>query len=94
MIFDSVIGKEREISWVLHFWPVLAWSFAFALGATWFFKKLAIKLGIVDKPDETVKTHKEPVAYLGGLGILAGLTVGVLAGIYMFRNDDNFERIS
>jgi len=45
-------------------------------------KNIALKLGIVDKPDKLVKTHKGSVAYLGGVGILAGLTVGILTGIY------------
>lgn len=88
-----MIGKERELSWILHFWPVLAWSFATALASTWFCKKLAIKLGIVDKPDATVKTHKEPVAYLGGVGILVGLTAGIFAGIFLMRNHPQFNQI-
>ena len=71
MIFKDIIGPEREITWVLNFWPVFVFSFAFALVATWLCKRIALKLGIVDKPDHLVKTHKEPIAYLGGIGILA-----------------------
>lgn len=92
-MFENIIGKERPISWVLQFWPVLAWSFAAALAATWLCKKLAIKLGIVDKPNDTVKTHKEPVAYLGGVGILVGLTAGIFAGISLLPNDEFFGEI-
>jgi UDP-GlcNAc:undecaprenyl-phosphate GlcNAc-1-phosphate transferase len=67
---------------------VLVSSFVFALAATWLCKKIAIKFGIVDTPDDLVKTHKEPIAYLGGLGMLVGLTVGVFAGIGCLRNTD------
>ncbi|MCK5226493.1 MAG: undecaprenyl/decaprenyl-phosphate alpha-N-acetylglucosaminyl 1-phosphate transferase, partial [Planctomycetes bacterium] len=81
IIFDDIIGPARPITWVLRFWPVLISAFAGSLAATFLCKKIALKFGIVDKPDATVKTHKEPVAYLGGVGILIGLTVGVLAGI-------------
>ncbi|MCK4914270.1 MAG: undecaprenyl/decaprenyl-phosphate alpha-N-acetylglucosaminyl 1-phosphate transferase [Planctomycetes bacterium] len=81
MIFDDIIGPARPITWVLRFWPVLLAAFAGSLAATFLCKKIALKFGIVDKPDATVKTHKKPVAYLGGVGILIGLTVGVLAGI-------------
>lgn len=88
MFLDSLIGPKREISWVLQFWPVLVSSFVFALAATWLCKKVAVKFGIVDKPDNLVKTHKEPIAYLGGLGMLIGLTVGVLAGIGCLRNEE------
>jgi UDP-GlcNAc:undecaprenyl-phosphate GlcNAc-1-phosphate transferase len=46
-------------------------------------KKIALKLKITDQPDNLVKTHKKPVAYLGGIGILVGLTVGILTGIHV-----------
>ena len=91
MFLESLIGPKREISWVIQFWPVLASSFVFALAATWLCKKVAIKFKIVDTPDDLVKTHKEPIAYLGGIGMLIGLTVGVLAGIYCLRNEDFFS---
>jgi UDP-GlcNAc:undecaprenyl-phosphate GlcNAc-1-phosphate transferase len=32
-------------------------------------REAAIRFGIVDKPDGRLKTHREPVAYLGGLAI-------------------------
>lgn len=92
MIFGEFIGPKRPLEWSLHFWPVLVCSFVVALAATWLCKKIALKLGIVDKPDNLVKTHKEPVAYLGGVGILAGLTVGILAGIYLLRDTETFEK--
>ena len=81
-MWDNLIGPERPLSWVLQFWPVLVFSFISALVATSLCKSIALKLGIVDKPDNLVKTHKGTVAYLGGVGILAGLTVGILTGIY------------
>ncbi|MHC4109865.1 MAG: glycosyltransferase family 4 protein [Planctomycetota bacterium] len=62
-----------------------------ALTATWLCKKVAIKFGIVDRPDDLVKTHKEPIAYLGGVGMLIGLTIGVLAGIASLRNEEFFS---
>lgn len=88
MFLDSLIGPNRDIRWVIQFWPVLVSSFVFALAATWLCKKIAVKFGIVDKPDDLVKTHKEPIAYLGGLGMLVGLTVGVFAGIGCLRNTE------
>ncbi len=90
MIFDQLIGPKREITWVVQFWPVLVSSFVFALAATWLCKKIAVKFGIVDRPDDLVKTHKEPVAYLGGLGMLLGFTVSLLVGILCLRNHEYF----
>jgi UDP-N-acetylmuramyl pentapeptide phosphotransferase/UDP-N-acetylglucosamine-1-phosphate transferase len=80
------------LSWSLQFWPVLVCSFVAALAATWLCKKIALKLGIVDTPDNLVKTHKEPVAYLGGVGILVGLTVGILGGIVLLKDTEGFDQ--
>jgi UDP-GlcNAc:undecaprenyl-phosphate/decaprenyl-phosphate GlcNAc-1-phosphate transferase len=93
MIFDKIIGPVRPVTWVFHFWPILAASFVGSLGATWLCKKIAIKFGIVDRPDNLVKTHKEPIAYLGGVGMLIGLTVGVLAGIGCLRDEEFFSPV-
>ena len=67
-MFGEFIGPKRPLSWTFQFWPVLVLSLLCALAATWLVKKIALKFGIVDKPNDTVKTHKEPVAYLGGVG--------------------------
>lgn len=93
MIFDKIIGPVRPVTWVFHFWPILAVSFVGSLAATWLCKKIAIKFGIVDRPDDLVKTHKGPIAYLGGVGMLIGLTVGVLAGIGCLRDEEFFSPV-
>ncbi len=84
-ILDQFIGNQKPVLWVLKFWPVFAAALACGLAGTFISKKIAIKLGITDKPDNLVKTHKEPVAYLGGIGILAGFTAGVLTGLYLLK---------
>jgi UDP-GlcNAc:undecaprenyl-phosphate/decaprenyl-phosphate GlcNAc-1-phosphate transferase len=87
-MFENFIGHDRPLSWTFQFWPVIVLSFLCSFAATWLCKKVALKFGIVDKPDNTVKTHKEPVAYLGGVGILVGFTVSILAGIYCIRGQE------
>ena len=93
MILDNLIGPARPATWVLRFWPVLAASLVASLGATWLCKKIAIKFGIVDRPDDLVKTHTEPIAYLGGIGMLIGLTVGILTAIACLRHDEFFSPV-
>ncbi|MDD5458081.1 MAG: MraY family glycosyltransferase [Phycisphaerae bacterium] len=93
-MFDYIIGPKRPVGWVLQFWPVLAMSLGVSLLATFFCKKIAIRFGIVDKPDDLVKTHKEPIAYLGGVGMLVGLAAGVLMGILLLRGSDQFNPIT
>jgi UDP-GlcNAc:undecaprenyl-phosphate GlcNAc-1-phosphate transferase len=87
-MLESLIGDRRPIEWVLRFWPILVASFVSALAATALCKKVAVKFGIVDRPDNLVKTHKEPIAYLGGVGILIGLTVGAFVGVGYLRKDE------
>jgi UDP-GlcNAc:undecaprenyl-phosphate GlcNAc-1-phosphate transferase len=89
-MFDSLIGDKRPLGWVLQFWPVLMTAFAGSLAATVLCRRVALGWGIVDRPDGRVKTHKEPVAYLGGVGMLIGLTAGILAGLYLLRTDAVF----
>ncbi|OGP64895.1 MAG: hypothetical protein A2169_13300 [Deltaproteobacteria bacterium RBG_13_47_9] len=91
-MLDGFIGPDRPVDWVVHFWPVPVFSFISALAATSLCKKIALKFGIVDKPDNLVKTHKGSVAYLGGIGMLVGLTVGILAGIYCIRDQEYFPQ--
>jgi len=90
MIFDNIIGPHRPVTWVFEFWPILLSSFIGSLVATWLCKKIAVRFGIVDRPDALVKTHREPIAYLGGIGMLIGLTVGILAGIGLLRSEESF----
>lgn len=89
-MFDNIIGTYRPLIWILRFWPVFAASFLSALCATWLCKKIALKFGIVDKPDNLVKTHQQPIAYLGGLGMFVGLSAGILTGIALIRSDPAF----
>lgn len=64
--------------------PVLVMAGAFLAGAgvtfvvTPIVARLAISLGIVDRPDER-KLHKKPTPRMGGLAVFAGLVAGSLA---------------
>ncbi len=46
---------------------------ATALFVTPRLRAAALRLGIVDAPDGQLKTHREPVAYLGGLAVALGV---------------------
>jgi UDP-GlcNAc:undecaprenyl-phosphate GlcNAc-1-phosphate transferase len=87
-MFNELLGPKRPLDWSVHFWPVIVSAFACALIATWLCKAIALRFNIVDKPDDLVKTHKKPVAYLGGVGVLIGFSVGLLCGIYLVRGEN------
>lgn len=40
-------------------------------------RKMAISQGVIDRPDETRKLHKMPIAYLGGVAVFLGLMAGL-----------------
>jgi len=68
-------------------WWIGAVAFAVSLAATPVFRALAYRFRIVDRPDDLLKPHARPIAYLGGvamyLGLLAGLGcyVAVMPGL-------------
>lgn len=66
-----------------RFWSLIVISFAGGAIATVVCRKIAIKLGIVDRPDGLVKTHAEPTAYLGGIGIFVGFAVGIITAMVL-----------
>ncbi|QQS08373.1 MAG: undecaprenyl/decaprenyl-phosphate alpha-N-acetylglucosaminyl 1-phosphate transferase [Phycisphaerales bacterium] len=41
-------------------------------------RRLAVSHGIIDRPNEARKVHKQPIAYLGGVAVYAGLMLGIL----------------
>ena len=56
-------------------------TFLFVGGLTPVMRKIAIKIGAVDRPNLDRKTQKEPVPYLGGVGISIGITVASFAAL-------------
>ncbi len=67
-MFDSLIGDKRPLSWVLQFWPVVPAAFFSSLAATALCRRVALRLGIVDRPDDRVKTHPRAGGLLGRRG--------------------------
>ncbi len=91
MTFDNIAASIEEVHWAILFWPVLGFSFVCTLLGTGLCRKIALKLGIVDEPDDLTKTHKKPVAYLGGIGILVGLIIGISVGIFLLVSEEYFQ---
>jgi len=53
-------------------------AFLVTLLVTPLMRRLAIRNGVIDRPDDPRKAHRIPVAYLGGVGVYAGLMAAVL----------------
>lgn len=75
-------GRESTIltinSVVDDYLIVLMVSFLVTLLVTPIVRRLALQAGIVDLPDQGRKAHREPVAYLGGVAVFAGLIAGII----------------
>jgi len=79
-----IFGPEYSLRSVLQpYWYILPIAFVVTLAATALCRHLALRFGVVDYPDRHVKTHARPTAYLGGLGMLAGLLVGLAIGFWI-----------
>jgi UDP-GlcNAc:undecaprenyl-phosphate GlcNAc-1-phosphate transferase len=46
-------------------------------------RKLAIKTDIIDRPNNSHKTHKSPVPYLGGVAIILGILIVSYGGLIL-----------
>lgn len=62
-------------------------AFVVTLLATPLVRKLAISQNVIDRPDETRKLHKMPIAYLGGVAVFLGLMGGLLYSYAAHRFD-------
>jgi UDP-GlcNAc:undecaprenyl-phosphate GlcNAc-1-phosphate transferase len=61
-------------------------SYLLVGGLTPIFRKIAIVIDVVDRPDSSHKSHKKPVPYLGGVAII----IGVLSVSYSASLISNF----
>ena len=82
-------NKFSLVEVIRHYWLVFPVAFVVAFVATPICRKLALRWGVVDYPDNDVKTHKKPTAYLGGLGILTGVLSGLAIGFWILINQES-----
>lgn len=76
------------------YWPILTASFIVSLVATPICRRIALRWNLVDRPDEWLKPHKTPVAYLGGLAIFLGWAAGVLLSFYLFEGVESVRSVA
>ncbi len=73
---------------IAAYWPVLAAAFFVSLVTTPLCRKFALAQGIVDRPDDWLKPHKQPIPYLGGVAIFLGWSAGLILAIVRFEGTD------
>ncbi|GMV24208.1 MAG: hypothetical protein AMXMBFR58_02390 [Phycisphaerae bacterium] len=62
--------------------PVLVIAFLVTLATTPIMRRLAVRHGVIDRPNEARKIHRQPIAYLGGVAIFMGLMAGILYSFF------------
>ncbi len=70
------LGSERNygaLELLNSYAGVFLAAFLVTLVATPFVRRLAIEMDIIDRPDESRKQHKYPIAYLGGFAVFLGV---------------------
>ncbi|MHC4561986.1 MAG: glycosyltransferase family 4 protein [Planctomycetota bacterium] len=60
-------------------WWIGAIAFGASLIVTPIVRAFAYRARVVDRPDDLLKPHTRPIAYLGGVGICVGLLAGLAA---------------
>ena len=84
MLAIIIFGDKNPVAQIVRdYWLILPIAFGVAFLVTPLCRKIALRFGVLDMPDQDVKTHKEPTAYLGGIAILMGLLAGLGVGIYL-----------
>jgi len=71
----------REV--VGQFWPVAATALLVSLVATPICRRIALRFRIVDRPDDFLKPHHQPIPYLGGVAIFLGWLAGIGAALLL-----------
>jgi UDP-GlcNAc:undecaprenyl-phosphate GlcNAc-1-phosphate transferase len=56
-------------------------------------RRVANHIGVVDQPNQAHKTHREPIPYLGGVGIMITVLVILVSGSLLLNIDSNTQKI-
>lgn len=73
------------------YWPTAAISLAISAVATPLLRRFALARGIVDRPDDYLKPHKQPIPYLGGVAIFLGWAAGIAFAMVRWGEEAPFR---
>ena len=80
----TALGQPPTAGQVLNgYLFVFVAAFLISILATPLVRRLALRSGVVDWPDQARKAHREPVAYLGGVAVFLGLVGGIVASYFL-----------
>ncbi len=68
--------------------PILIVAFVVTLGTVPICRWLAIRYGVIDRPDGVRKVHRIPIAYLGGAAVFVGILAGIVSAEVLQNIDE------
>jgi len=71
-----------------NYTPLFIVAFVVTLLATPLVRRAAMAANIVDRPDANRKAHRQPVPYLGGIAVFAGVLVAIGLSYFPFGGSD------
>jgi UDP-GlcNAc:undecaprenyl-phosphate GlcNAc-1-phosphate transferase len=84
----------RALDFLNAYGPVFLVAFLVTLLATPVIRRVAVTLEIIDKPDQTRKLHRFPIAYLGGFAVFMGVTAAIITSLFIDKSPaDVFEHV-
>jgi UDP-GlcNAc:undecaprenyl-phosphate GlcNAc-1-phosphate transferase len=84
--FVAIVPKYTAAEVLDGRWWIALVSFAVALVATPIVRAVAYRFKVVDRPDDLLKPHGRPVAYMGGLAMCLGLLAGLATRMAVLPN--------
>lgn len=78
-LLDLPIPPQEVLA---NYWPLFLISLVTGLVMTPIARSIALASGIMDMPDDSVKTHKQAIPYLGGLGIYVAWLAGMVVALH------------
>lgn len=73
----------KALAFLNAYAPVFLVAFMVTLLMTPIVRRVAVMLEIIDKPDQTRKLHRFPIAYLGGFAVFMGVTAAIIASLFL-----------
>ncbi len=73
----------RVLSFLNSYAPVFLVAFLVTLLLTPLVRRAAVSLEIIDKPDQTRKLHRFPIAYLGGFAVFCGVIAAIIYSLFL-----------
>lgn len=84
---DASTVEPTRLSIVEGYVGVLMAAFLVTLCATPIMRRVAVAQGIIDRPNESRKVHRIPIAYLGGVAVYLGIIAGIFYSVLGVKID-------